>query len=119
MYVIPFRPKEDLYLDFDMIERWLVMKCPQFEAIYLFVLAKTFGMALYSTAGSVTCRFGTSMPEEGERWIFIFSSGHGNHPSCQQTVSTLASAPERKADWTSAKLCSLTTTCQSPSGKRL
>ena len=51
LIAISLRPKEDLYLDFDMIERWLVMKCPQFEAIYLFVLAKTFGMALFSTAG--------------------------------------------------------------------
>ena len=55
LIVIPLRPKEDLYLDFDMIERWLVMKCPLFESIYLFVLAQTFGMALFSTAGYASC----------------------------------------------------------------
>ena len=33
-----------------MIERWLVMKCPLFEDIYLFVLAKTFGMTVLSDA---------------------------------------------------------------------
>jgi len=55
-------PKEDLYLDFDMIERWLVMKCPLFESIYLFVLAKTFGMALFSTAGTTKP---TLLPTEG------------------------------------------------------
>ena len=55
LLLFPLRPKEDLYLDFDMIERWLVMKCPLFESIYLFVLAQTFGMALFSTAGYASC----------------------------------------------------------------
>lgn len=42
---------EDLYLDFDMIERWLVMKCPLVDEIILFTLAKCFGIPVNSSAG--------------------------------------------------------------------
>jgi len=38
------RSPTDMHLDFDMIERWLVMKCPLFEDIYLFALAASFGV---------------------------------------------------------------------------
>ena len=44
------RSKEDVQLDFDQIERWLVMKCPLFEEIYVFALAMSFGIAVSSAA---------------------------------------------------------------------
>ena len=34
-----------------MIERWLVMKCPLFEEIYLFALASSYGIAVSTESG--------------------------------------------------------------------
>lgn len=45
------RVESDHYLDFDMIERWIVMQCPLFETIYLHVLALSFGIDVQSTTG--------------------------------------------------------------------
>ncbi len=40
----------DCHLDFDAIERWLVMKCPLFEEIYVFALAASFGLPVAGVA---------------------------------------------------------------------
>eukprot|EP00095_Tigriopus_kingsejongensis_P010338 maker-scaffold525_size146620-snap-gene-0.13 protein:Tk10338 transcript:maker-scaffold525_size146620-snap-gene-0.13-mRNA-1 annotation:"tld domain-containing protein kiaa1609 homolog" len=42
---------DDILLDCDMIERWLVMTCPLFDGILLFILANSFGVSLNSSAG--------------------------------------------------------------------
>ncbi len=44
----PYSFPSDCHFDFDAIERWLVMRCPIFEEVYLFALSASFGVEAHN-----------------------------------------------------------------------